>query len=262
MNAIVTQNSGGAVAKMTAAPPRISQALDILITDVCQSRPLNIPTAPVRKEAMSALERLEALCEPGTHAEVMAWLLPFASIGVPMSPDQFRSRAAITATGVCHLPKAVFTAATQTEGIQEFIYFPDAPKVLSLLMPKCRDWIRDRDALRKIVALPVPPPPKEITQEERDAILARFNAQMAEVRAAAHDVQRAQEAATPVRASHVPPEELAKMRANDPLVQRAFAIQRELREAEEAKAALAAAIVTQRAAPDRSAVRLPWDDAA
>lgn len=263
MNQVARTDVTSPPSLLSIAPPKISPKLDMLVVRVKRSEPLDVPSKAVRAEAEQVSVVLEALCAPVGEEAIKRWLLPLsAGSDMPLTIPVFAMRAKEIAEALAHLPASIFTVATQRLAMTEFAYFPGVKSLNDFLMPLCRDYVRDRDAIRKILAIPVPPPPPELTQEERDAICDRLDEQLRDVQIAATSVQRAQEAAAPARASHVDPEHLARMRANDPLVQRAFAIQRELREQADAKAALAAAIVAQRAAPDRSAVRLPWDDAA
>jgi hypothetical protein len=234
----ITTTAPGTVAKGALTPPRISQSLDILITDMGQNRPVNAPSLPIRAEAKTALARLEALCQPAGEQCVIVWLLPIsAGCAFPLPRETFKARAETIADAIGYLPKAVFSFDNQAEVMLELGKdpgpfklskggFPGAQELHTFLTGKCGGWMRDRDALRRIVAIPEPPPAPELTQAEREAISDRLRAQMAA--AATDSLPRSPRASDmPLkRNARLPDDVLLAMRGNDPLVMAALASRR------------------------------------
>ncbi len=185
---------------MTVVPPpgppgrlpparALSQSLAALVRDHGQGRRLVEIPPHLQVEAGLALPNLEALCRPAGAQAVREWLIPFASgCGAQVADEEFLSRSDVIGMACAHLPHSVLTSATQREGLATFPFFPSTKEVLDLLRPHCRHTVVERDALRHITSFAAPPAAPERTgpnlaAEERDAVLAKFRADMAVSRA-------------------------------------------------------------------------------
>ena len=177
MNAPATLNSSNLSNPTTLAAPRISWRLDVCITDAWQGRPIQRPPPMVQDEAKRALAVLEAMCERAPRGVILAWLAGVsAGCSVPLYGNALSERSEAVADAVDHLPAAVFNRETRGEVNRAFAFFPGAADVYSILEPKCRNWLRDRGALRKVVGTVEASPAPSLTDAERDAIVARSRA--------------------------------------------------------------------------------------
>ena len=182
MDRQLTRPAPASVAVAEPAPPRVSQSLALWISDAINGHHLNPLPAGVRQEARRALATLDVLCAPVGAEAAYRWLKPLAAgFTIPLTENDFKVRASAIVPTLADLPGVLFTPAMQRAAMLEWSYFPGVKDLHDFLARRCRDWQRDQKALERITALPEPPPPPEMTQEERDAILARFRAQMAQV---------------------------------------------------------------------------------
>lgn len=182
------------------------------------------------------VEADRALRTPPTREAVRAWLKGIAAAASnPPTENDFNSKFAMVCDVSGNLPACLWTPETRREYIQSSPgWWPSAGEIDSFLRGKLNGLINIRARLRTLgqaptmlregVATEVRP-----SEEEREAVLAKFRpefeAAMAPIREANTDPK------TRIESRPLRPDHLAKLRAEDPMVQRALSIQAEQRRA-------------------------------
>ena len=174
------------------APPKLSQSLGRLCHVVANGTELVTVPHWVRDEARGVLAALEAITRPVGRDVALQWLLPLAAgCTIALTETQFNDRCKAILPVIEDMPIGCFTVASSREALLTFAYFPGAKDLVDFLSTKCREWLIDRAALRKIVAH-AEPPPAPLDDQQRAAIERGFADLKAQLRAEA--VQRAQDA--------------------------------------------------------------------
>lgn len=112
------------------------------------------PSPADRAEAQRLLPQVEHLCrEPDGRivAEWCARLVP--SVRNPPGQQDLRLKVQAIAMACADLPAAVWTAATLTEAMGAFAFWPAAADVRTLLMPHAERLWRQRDGLKRVASM-------------------------------------------------------------------------------------------------------------
>lgn len=215
---LATRPAGAVTAPL--AEPRLSARLASAVDALLHPHPDIGPRVDglpvhVQSEAAMMLRRYEALCAPAGPDAVRRWLLPLNSaVRNPLPPAEFERRAAVIAVAVGELPAAVFVPRTQRIALATFQFWPAAADVHTLLWSEAVPLTAKRDGLRRIASgRPNEERPRP-GQAEREAILAKFRADMG----AAHPARVEAPGKMPVAAARpkgrpVTPAQLAAIRA-------------------------------------------------
>jgi hypothetical protein len=180
MGAVVSIPAGGALAGAVPLPP-ISAALRTALYYAEREEEVGFAPPPcavtVVDEARTALVAHDLACRPAGVPVILRWLLDLnRTVSAPLEPDAFKARAHAVAEACADLPACLFTAETWRAAARELRFFPGAADLVRFFGPRKDEATRTLRALRRITAPPAPkdPPPKPLTAQERDEVVAAF----------------------------------------------------------------------------------------
>ena len=190
MSADVVVLSSSGPLPVTLAVPNLSANLAYRISRMRDAVPeWSSITASEVLEVMMVLPRFEDLCRPAPMEVIRSWM-DFVALGVAALPtdDTLRARVMVVADTSGDLPRACWTAETRRafscRGAREANFLPSDAAVDAFLRPIGTDLLRQRGMLRRLrdkalaLAGQAPEPIKPESAEEREAVSARFNAQL------------------------------------------------------------------------------------
>ncbi len=163
-----------AVLPVSLELPVASHALDCLIYDVRRGSKPQSRDGALRREAASIRTAYAAACQPVPARVLIAWLHTInLEQSVPIGRIEFAMRAGAIAELLSDMPVGVFTRESRNAAGSEMKYFPGAAEVKACLLSRAGKLWSTEWALRIIVELPDPEPPR--IPLEREAALAMFH---------------------------------------------------------------------------------------
>lgn len=165
--------------------PGLSRETELAVSAVADPTPgiaYPRPSPSIIAEARRVLPAVEAALRPLGFKALLPWLELLGS-GVAFRPGEegMRLFASAAATASADLPECVLDRLAYAAALRAFDVWPSAAKLDAFLRDRARPITARLEALRKIAAmgaLEPEPEPRELTQAESDAIVARVRREM------------------------------------------------------------------------------------